>query len=46
MTVPWTEEGVDSLRAWLEERLRERGSEPYSIYGGRAKHPAADQPEA
>ena len=23
VTVPWTEEGVDSLRTWLEERLRE-----------------------
>ena len=45
VTFPWTEEGVDSLRTWLEERLRERGSEPYSIYGGRAKRSGADQPE-
>ena len=26
-TFPWTEEGMASLRSWLNERLRERGSE-------------------
>ena len=24
-TFPWTEEGMASLRSWLNERLRERG---------------------
>ena len=31
-TFPWTEEGMASLRAWLNEKLRERGSEPYRIW--------------
>ena len=31
VTVPWTEEGVETLRQWLEERLAERGTEPYRI---------------
>ena len=30
----WTEEGVAALRAWLEQKLAERGSEPYRIWGG------------
>ena len=34
-TFPWTEEGMASLRAWLNEKLRERGSEAYSVRGGR-----------
>ena len=34
-TFPWTEEGLASLRAWLNEKLRERGSETYSVRGGR-----------
>ena len=28
---PWTEEGVEQVKAWLEEKLAERGSQPYSI---------------
>lgn len=33
-TFPWTEEGVAALRNWLEERLAQRGWEPYRIpYG-------------
>ena len=30
-TFPWTEEGVEALKAWLEQKLAERGSEPYRI---------------
>lgn len=30
-TFPWTEEGAAALRAWLEEKLEERGSGPYRI---------------
>ena len=30
-TFPWTEEGVAALRAWLEKKLEERGTEPYRI---------------
>lgn len=28
---PWTEEGVASLRQWLQQKVRERGAEPYRI---------------
>lgn len=28
---PWTEEGVEALRAWLAGKLAERGAEPYRI---------------
>ena len=27
----WTEEGIASLRNWLIQKLRERGTEPYRI---------------
>ena len=30
-TFPWTEEGVETLKNWLEEKLEQRGSEPYRI---------------
>ena len=30
-TFPWTEEGVEQVRAWLEQKLAERGTEPYRI---------------
>lgn len=30
-TFPWTEEGVAALRAWLGQKLKERGAEPYRI---------------
>ena len=30
-TFPWTEEGVEQIRAWLEQKLAERGAEPYRI---------------
>ena len=30
-TFPWTEEGVEQIRAWLEQKLAERGTEPYRI---------------
>lgn len=35
LTVPWTAEGMVTLRAWLNERYAARGSEPYSILGGK-----------
>ena len=28
---PWTEEGVEALRQWLRQKVRERGAEPYRI---------------
>lgn len=30
-TFPWTKEGVEALRAWLAQKLSERGAEPYRI---------------
>lgn len=33
-TFPWTEEGMAALRAWLNEKLRQRGSMPYRVWGG------------
>ena len=30
-TFPWTEEGVEQIRVWLEQKLTERGTEPYRI---------------
>ncbi len=30
-TFPWTEDGVEELKEWLEEKLAQRGSEPYRI---------------
>ena len=30
-TFPWTEEGVEQIRAWLDQKLAERGTEPYRI---------------
>ncbi len=30
-TFDWTEEGVETLKAWLEQKLAERGAEPYRI---------------
>lgn len=30
-TFPWTEEGVEALRAWLVQKLAERGAAPYRI---------------
>ena len=30
-TFPWTESGVEHIRQWLTQKLKERGSEPYSI---------------
>ena len=30
-TFPWTEEGTAALRAWLSQKLAERGTEPYRI---------------
>ncbi len=36
---PWTEEGVDALRQWLRQKVRERGAEPYRIPYPAGKHP-------
>ena len=30
-TFPWTEAGVEQLKMWLEQKLAERGTEPYRI---------------
>ena len=30
-TFDWTDEGVEALRAWLEQKLTERGAQPYRI---------------
>lgn len=30
-TFPWTPDGVQALRAWLETKVRERGAEPYRV---------------
>ena len=30
-TFPWTEEGVEAVKAWLEQKLKERGTQPYFI---------------
>lgn len=30
-TFPWTEAGVEALRQWLRQKVRERGAEPYRI---------------
>jgi hypothetical protein len=30
-TFLWTEEGVEQIKAWLEQKLKERGTEPYRI---------------
>lgn len=39
-TFPWSEEGAAALRAWLMEKVRTRGAEPYRI-----PYPAAGKPE-
>ncbi len=28
---PWTEDGVEAVKAWLEQKLTERGTQPYFI---------------
>ena len=33
-TFPWTPEGMEALRNWLEQKLEERGSQPYGIWRG------------
>ena len=36
-TFLWTEDGVEELKSWLEQKLAERGSEPYRIpYGAKS----------
>lgn len=30
-TFPWTEEGVEAIRAWLRQKVAERGAAPYRI---------------
>ena len=43
-TFPWTEEGVEAIKAWLEQKLAERGTEPYRI-PYTPKHHVLEQPE-
>jgi hypothetical protein len=44
-TFPWTEEGVEQIKAWLEEKLKERGTEPYRIPYPRKKNDVLEQSE-
>ena len=45
-TFPWTEEGVAAIREWLDEKLAERGSEPYRIWGdNHVRDPKPDKRE-
>lgn len=38
-TFPWTEEGVKQIQTWLEQKLKERGTEPYRIpYPAKKSH--------
>ena len=34
-TFPWSEDGMAQIRAWLAEKLRERGAQSFTIFGGR-----------
>ena len=34
-TFPWSEDGMAQIRAWLAEKLQERGAQPFTIFGGR-----------
>ena len=34
-TFPWSEDGMAQIRAWLAEKLREAGAQPFTIFGGR-----------
>lgn len=38
-TFDWTDEGVAALRGWLDQKLEERGSEPYRIPYRSASNP-------
>ena len=40
-TFPWTEEGVTAIKAWLDEKLTQRGSQPYRIWAGNHVRDAA-----
>ena len=44
-TFPWTEEGVERIKAWLEQKLKERGTEPYRIPYPPKKSDVLEQPE-
>ncbi len=46
-TFPWTEEGVQEIRGWLEKKLAERGTQPYRIWSGNhLRDSAAGTPES
>lgn len=46
-TFPWTEEGVAGVKAWLEEKLKERGTAPYRIpYPPKAEAPGTERQAA
>ena len=44
-TFTWTEEGIIQLQRWLEQRLEERGAEPYRIPYTVKKDNVLEQPE-
>ena len=44
-TFPWTEEGVEQIKAWLEQKLSERGTEPYRIPYPAKKRDVLEQSE-
>lgn len=45
VTVPWNEEGIEALKAWLEQKLAERGTEPYRIPYPPKKNDVLEQSE-
>ena len=44
-TFPWTPEGVEAIKAWLEEKLKQRGTEPYRIPYPAVKRDVLEQSE-
>ena len=44
-TFPWTEEGVSEIKAWLEQKLEQRGTEPYRIPYPPVKRDVLEQSE-
>ena len=44
-TFPWTEEGVEAIKTWLEQKLEQRGTEPYRIPYPAGKRDVLEQSE-
>ena len=44
-TFPWSEEGIEAIKIWLENKLEERGTEPYRIPYPGVKRNVLEQPE-